>query len=110
MLTHEKLKTPGEVQEILAAVREKGGISVFTSGCFDVLHPGHVQYLEASRNLGDLLILGLNSDASIRRIKGDARPIIPEDARAFMLASLSCVDYIVLFEEDTPTRLIGSNS
>lgn len=107
MLTHEKTKTAAEVRAILEDTRRDGGTSVFTNGCFDVLHPGHVQYLEKSRELGDLLVIGLNSDSSIKSIKGPKRPILEEDARAFMLASLSCVDYVVLFEEDTPTRLLS---
>lgn len=108
MLTHEKIKTVKELGAILSAVRAEGGTSVFTNGCFDVLHPGHVQYLEKARMLGDVLIIGLNSDVSIRSIKGPTRPIIEEDSRAYMLASLSCVDYVVLFEEDTPTDLLAA--
>lgn len=108
MLTHDKVKTVEELREIIDNIRSTGGTSVFTNGCFDVLHPGHVQYLEKSRKLGDVLIIGLNSDSSIRAIKGPTRPIIEEDSRAYMLASLSCVDYVVLFEEDTPTNLLAA--
>ena len=79
---------------------------VFTNGCFDVLHFGHVYYLQQARQLGDLLVVGLNSDASVKRLKGDSRPINGEKERAFVLAALSFVDYVVLFEEDTPGNLI----
>ena len=79
---------------------------VFTNGCFDVLHFGHVHYLLEARKLGDLLVVGLNSDDSVRRLKGSSRPINGEKERAFVLAALNCVDYVVLFEEDTPEELI----
>ena len=79
---------------------------VFTNGCFDVLHFGHVHYLLEARKLGDILVVGLNSDDSVRRLKGPARPINGEKERAFVLAALNCVDYIVIFEEDTPENLI----
>ena len=79
---------------------------VFTNGCFDVLHFGHVHYLLEAKNLGDILVVGLNSDDSVRRLKGPSRPINGEKERAFVLASLSFVDYVVLFEEDTPENLI----
>ena len=79
---------------------------VFTNGCFDLLHPGHIDYLEKARQLGDKLIIGLNSDASVRRLKGPSRPLCPAEDRARMLAALGCVDAIVLFEEDTPLDLI----
>ena len=79
---------------------------VFTNGCFDVLHFGHVQYLMEAKKLGDLLVVGLNSDASVRRLKGESRPINGEKERAFVLAALAFVDYVVVFEEDTPKELI----
>lgn len=79
---------------------------VFTNGCFDLLHKGHASYLQKAKALGDILIVGLNSDDSIKRLKGDKRPIVSEKDRAFLLASLSCVDYVVVFEEDTPIKLI----
>ena len=79
---------------------------VFTNGCFDVLHLGHVTYLAEARTMGDLLVVGINSDASVRRLKGPARPINDEHARAMVLASLQCVDYVILFDEDTPLELI----
>lgn len=79
---------------------------VFTNGCFDVLHFGHVHYLLQAKALGDILVVGLNSDDSVRRLKGPSRPINGEKERAFVLAALSCIDYIVVFEEDTPKELI----
>lgn len=79
---------------------------VFTNGCFDILHRGHIDYLEKARALGDRLVIAVNSDASTRRLKGENRPINAEDDRAFLLASLSCVDLVTIFEEDTPLELI----
>lgn len=81
---------------------------VFTNGCFDLLHPGHIQTLESSRALGDALIVGLNSDASIRELKGPGRPIIPEHERAELLAALECVDAVVIFNEPTPRDIIAA--
>ncbi|MBI4913962.1 MAG: D-glycero-beta-D-manno-heptose 1-phosphate adenylyltransferase [Acidobacteria bacterium] len=81
---------------------------VFTNGCFDLLHPGHVQYLEDARALGDCLVVGLNSDASVRRLKGPGRPLQDEDARARVLLGLRAVDAVVRFAEDTPESLIRS--
>ena len=96
-----------QLLERLNAVRE-GKKVVFTNGCFDVLHRGHVSYLAQARDLGDLLVLGLNSDSSVRRLKGPTRPVNDEESRALVLASLECVDYVVLFDEDTPYRLIDA--
>ncbi|MBP5496725.1 MAG: D-glycero-beta-D-manno-heptose 1-phosphate adenylyltransferase [Bacteroidales bacterium] len=79
---------------------------VFTNGCFDVLHFGHVHYLLQAKALGDILVVGLNSDDSVRRLKGPSRPINGEKERAFVLAALSCIDYVIVFEEDTPKKLI----
>ena len=90
----------------LLALRKRwqteGEIVVWTNGCFDLLHVGHIRNLQAARQLGDLLVVGLNSDDSVRRIKGPARPIVPERERAEMLAALACVDYVVIFNESTP--------
>ena len=79
---------------------------VFTNGCFDILHAGHVEYLTAARAEGDVLVVGLNSDASVRIIKGEKRPIVQEDQRAAVLAGLECVNYVTLFEDPDPFRLI----
>lgn len=94
------------LDRLLAVERERGKRIVFTNGCFDLLHFGHVKYLQEARQLGDLLVLGLNTDASIRRLKGPKRPLIDEGERAHILAALACVDYVVLFDEETPLELI----
>ncbi len=97
------------LEDLLPEVKRRrtlGHRLVFTNGCFDLLHAGHVTYLYQARRFGDFLVVGLNSDASVRRIKGPERPINPEKRRALVLAGLACVDYVVLFEEDTPERLI----
>ncbi len=86
--------------------KKEGKKVVFTNGCFDIVHLGHVDYLEKAREKGDCLILGLNSDNSVKRLKGENRPIVPEYARARLLASLAFVDMVVVFEEDTPLALI----
>ena len=80
---------------------------VFANGCFDILHAGHVAYLSQAKALGDILVLGLNSDASVRRLKGVSRPVNTQDNRALVLAGLSAVDYVCIFEEDTPYELIS---
>lgn len=91
----------------VAAWRLTGKKIVFTNGCFDLLHFGHVSYLAKARDLGDILILGLNADSSVKKIKGPNRPLNPEYARATVLAALQCVDAVVLFDEDTPLNLIS---
>ena len=95
-----------ELLKILEKERKEGKKIVFTNGCFDIIHAGHVDYLKKARALGDILVVGLNSDDSIRRIKGEKRPIIPQEMRAEVLSSLKPVDYVVIFEEDTPANLI----
>ncbi len=87
--------------------RRDGMRVVFTNGCYDILHPGHIRLLEAARSLGDRLILALNTDASVRRLKGPSRPLIGEDDRAAMAAALAAVDAVTLFDEDTPRELIA---
>jgi D-beta-D-heptose 7-phosphate kinase / D-beta-D-heptose 1-phosphate adenosyltransferase len=103
-----KLHERQALARLLAGRRAKGETVVFTNGCFDLLHVGHVKYLQAARQLGDLLVLGLNSDASIRRLKGPKRPLIGQDERAHILAALDCIDYVVIFDEDTPLDLIAA--
>ena len=90
----------------LKKARRAGRKIVFTNGCFDILHVGHVRYLGAARSEGDLLVVGLNSDSSVRSIKGERRPLVNQDQRAEVLASLACVDYVVVFDEPDPLRLI----
>jgi D-beta-D-heptose 7-phosphate kinase/D-beta-D-heptose 1-phosphate adenosyltransferase len=94
---------------LVAFVREQraaGRRIVFTNGVFDILHPGHVRYLQAARRHGDLLIVGVNSDASVRRNKGPSRPINPEKERAEVLAALDCVDAVSIFDDDTPAAIV----
>ncbi len=90
----------------IAGMCEAGGRVVFTNGCFDLLHPGHVSYLRVARSLGDALVVGLNSDASVRRLKGQPRPVVPEKDRAAVLEALESVDAVIIFGEDTPIRLM----
>jgi len=94
-----------ELLGLLEKVRGKKKI-VFTNGCFDLLHAGHADYLNRAKSLGDILVVGINSDASVRRIKGEKRPILPQQMRAYLLDNLKPVDYVVIFEEDTPLELI----
>ncbi len=102
-----KILTRDDVGEVVARLRAQGRRVVFTNGCFDILHKGHVVYLEKARRCGDVLIVGLNTDASVRRLKGESRPINSQDARAAVMAALGAVDYVVLFDEDTPAELIA---
>jgi D-beta-D-heptose 7-phosphate kinase/D-beta-D-heptose 1-phosphate adenosyltransferase len=101
-----KRRTLAEVAAVVEALRGEGRRIVFTNGCFDLLHAGHVRYLEASRALGDCLVVGLNTDASVRRLKGPGRPILSLDERLHMLSALVSVDYLIPFDEDTPIELI----
>ncbi|MEU0547823.1 D-glycero-beta-D-manno-heptose 1-phosphate adenylyltransferase [Micromonospora sp. NPDC005979] len=103
---HPAVVGTDELDAIVAEHREAGRSVVFTNGCFDVLHPGHVRYLEQARALGDLLIVAVNSDGSVRRLKGPDRPVNPVEDRGTLLAALSCVDHVVVFEEDSPAALI----
>jgi len=95
-----------EMLEIRKELKKENKKVVFTNGCFDILHAGHVDYLNKAKEMGDILILGLNSDSSIKRIKGEKRPIVNENERAFLLSNLKAVDYVVLFNEDTPAEII----
>ncbi len=101
-----KIVDPSEIQAIAAAERAENKTIVFTNGCFDILHAGHVSYLEAAAAQGDILILGLNSDRSVKAIKGNRRPIINEQQRAEVVAALACVDHVVIFDEPDPEALI----
>lgn len=96
-----------ELKKIRSKLKAEGKKVVFTNGVFDLIHAGHVDYLFKAKKLGDILIAGLNSDDSVRRIKGDKRPILKQEERAFVLSNLKPVDYVVLFEEDTPEKLIS---
>jgi rfaE bifunctional protein nucleotidyltransferase chain/domain len=101
-----KILTWEELKKEVKRSRDEGKKIAFTNGCFDILHAGHVQYLREAHKLGDLLILGLNSDASVRKIKGEKRPLVPQEERAEVVASLMAVDFVTLFDETTPLRLI----
>ena len=96
------------LQRALAARRTAGAHIVFTNGCFDLIHPGHVRYLAAARALGDVLVVGLNGDASVRRLKGPGRPVLRLEERAEVLAALAAVDHVIVFDEDTPEALIAA--
>lgn len=103
-MTGDKLHQDARAK--LAAWRAAGERVVFTNGVFDLLHRGHVEYLEEAAGLGERMVVGINADASVRRLKGPGRPLVPEDERAEMVAALECVDLAVVFDEDTPERLI----
>ncbi len=105
-MIRDKIKTLAELKEIREQLRAEKKRVVFTNGVFDILHRGHVEYLEKARQMVDVLILGLNSDASVRKIKGPHRPIMGQDDRASVLAALESVSYLCLFDEETPENLI----
>jgi rfaE bifunctional protein nucleotidyltransferase chain/domain len=106
METKNKILSIDSALEIINTWKKQDKKIVFTNGCFDILHIGHVDYLEKARNTGDKLILGLNTDESVRKLKGSNRPVIDEMSRARILAALSFVDMVILFNEDTPLNLI----
>lgn len=103
-----KIVNRASMVEKRRALRRDGKTLVFTNGAFDILHAGHVSYLNVARREGDALVVGLNSDASVKRYKGDQRPVNPQDERATVLAALECVDYVVLFDDDEPADLIAA--
>ncbi|MDD5168611.1 MAG: D-glycero-beta-D-manno-heptose 1-phosphate adenylyltransferase [Syntrophales bacterium] len=102
----EKVLSKEQVKKRLDELRREGESIVFTNGCFDILHVGHVRYLQEAKKLGDILVLGLNSDLSVRGLKGEKRPLVPQDERADVLAALEAVDFVVIFDESTPLELI----
>ena len=104
----QKIKERKELLRIIKELKAKRKRIVFTNGCFDLLHIGHVRYLEKAKGLGDVLVVGVNSDTSVRKLKGPQRPIRPEEERAEILSSLGCVDYVTLFSELDPLKLISS--
>ena len=106
-MSKEKIYPRDQLAEIVHQAKAQGKIVVTTNGCFDVLHIGHLRYLQAAQRLGDLLIVGINSDTSVRALKGENRPLVPEDERAEMLAGLECVDYVTIFPELNPTALLS---
>ena len=96
-----------ELKLRISALKRDGKRVVFTNGCFDILHPGHIRMLEKARSLGDALVVGINSDPSVQEIKGPQRPVIPENERAELLAALEAVDFVTVFDEATPRELIA---
>ncbi len=102
-----KIKNVNELLPAIACHRQEGKKIVFTNGCYDLLHIGHVRCFKEARNLGDILVVGLNSDRSVRALKGAPRPIVPEGERAEILAALECVDYVTIFDEDDPRDIIA---
>ncbi|WP_304332676.1 D-glycero-beta-D-manno-heptose 1-phosphate adenylyltransferase [Brachyspira innocens] len=103
---NNKLIERSKLDNLLSEYRKENKKIVFTNGCFDILHRGHIEYLQKARELGDLLVLGLNSDNSVKRLKGNDRPINNETDRAIVLSALECINYISIFDEDTPLELI----
>lgn len=101
-----KVKSRSELAGIAEQSKKEGKKVVFTNGCFDILHIGHVRYLQDARALGDVLVVGVNSDQSVRKLKGESRPIVPQAERVEVLAALECIDYVTIFDEDTPVELI----
>lgn len=101
-----KVITPDELQNTLAPFRSGGKKLVSTNGCFDILHVGHLRYLQAAKAMGDTLVVAINSDQSVKGLKGPERPLVCEDDRAELLAALNCVDYVVIFDEPTPENLL----
>ena len=101
-----KIQSQARLKGVIDKLRKQGGRIAFTNGCFDILHYGHIKYLQDAKGAGDVLVLGLNSDASVKRIKGKKRPVNRQIDRLRVLAALSCVDYITVFNQDTPLRLI----
>jgi D-beta-D-heptose 7-phosphate kinase/D-beta-D-heptose 1-phosphate adenosyltransferase len=108
MSDFDRILPRAELVERCAVLRSEGRRIVFTNGCFDILHVGHARYLERARSLGDALVVGINDDASVRRLKGPARPIVHEDDRAGLVAALRAVDLVSFFWEDTPFELIAA--
>ena len=104
----KRILTAGEMRAERDRLHAEGKTLVFTNGCFDILHRGHVTYLQFAREQGDALCVGLNSDASVRRAKGPTRPVVNQEDRAIVLSALRCVDYVVVFDEDEPRDLIAA--
>ena len=103
----QKIYYRSELASVLQRLKTEGKTVVTTNGCFDVLHLGHLRYLQAARQLGDMLVVAVNSDSSVRQLKGENRPLVPEAERAEMLAGLECVDYVVIFPELPPIALLS---
>jgi len=105
-LLEKKIKSQAQLKKIISALQKKGRRVVFTNGCFDLLHAGHVEYLQEAKRKGDILVVAVNSDSSVRRLKGNKRPIVKAQDRTKVIAALESVDYVVVFAEDNPEKLI----
>jgi len=103
---NERIQSRQKLKIILEQAKSEGEKIVFTNGCFDIIHLGHVRLLEKAKSFGDLMVVGLNSDSSIARLKGEGRPVVPEAERAEILSAFSCVDFVTSFEEETPQNII----
>ena len=101
-----KLKSLGTIKNEIRALQQQGKKIVFTNGCFDILHAGHVDIFQQARNLGDALVVAVNSDISIKKIKGEKRPVVPQAQRMQVLAALEAIDYVVIFDEENPLKII----
>jgi rfaE bifunctional protein nucleotidyltransferase chain/domain len=108
MIKHKKIKSLKQLTQIRRRLAKEGKKVVFTNGCFDILHRGHIECLRRAKSFGDVLMVGLNSDSSVRKLKGEKRPILSQNDRAEILASLEMVDYVVIFNEETPHKVITS--
>lgn len=106
MQARNKITSAAQLQALRAVWRQQQARVVFTNGCFDLLHVGHVRYLEAARDLGDMLVVGVNSDRSVSQIKGPLRPLVAQEQRSEILAALQCVDYVIVFDSPDPLELI----
>jgi len=104
----QKIKERKDLTRLIKNLKARGKRIIFTNGCFDLLHVGHVRYLEEAKALGDVLVIGVNSDSSVRKIKGPGRPILPVEERVEILSGLGCVDYVAVFDELDPLKLITS--
>ena len=105
-MASEKLKTLQEIQELTVQYQKQGKIVVFANGCFDLLHAGHTRYVQSARSLGDVLVLGLNGDESVRALKGKGRPVMNEQERVEMVVALECLDYVVVFNDLTADHIL----
>ena len=104
--SHKIISNINILKPLIESIQQENKTVVFTNGCFDIIHPGHIHILQQAKAKGDILVVGLNSDSSIKSFKSPNRPVCSQEDRAFVLASLSCVDYVIIFDEDTPERLI----
>lgn len=107
-MSHKKIKSLNQLVRIRRKLKKEGKTVVFTNGCFDIFHRGHIKCLKKAKSYGDVLMVGINSDSSVRKIKGKKRPILPQNDRAEILASLEMVDYVLIFNEETPHKVITS--